>query len=445
VLAVLMLCPLVSAQVIQVVEISSSPNPVGSGARAIGMGGAFIGVADDATAASWNPGGLIQLETPEVSIVGAFNYRDEDTTYQAFPEASGSNTVSTTDLNYLSAAYPFQALGRNMIVSLNYQHLYDFNKKATYQYTTVEAAPSLTLTNDVDYEREGAFKTISPAYAIQISPRFSLGLTLNFYAHNLYDNKWSSQYRSNGSGVISGADFTASVNVDETYALGGMHIDFLNPSGWENINANIGVMWTIDSLFTLGAVLKTPFTARMERNFLFDAKVYYPATDTTQKYSIPESGINYLHMPMSFGTGLAYRASDALTLDVDVYWTQWSAYLLEDNTGRKSSPITGKPEDETSTEDTVQLRLGGEYLFIGTKYVVPLRAGVFYDPEPSEGSPDSFYGVSLGSGISAGPWVFDAAYQYRFGRDVRTITVGGDDATQDVDQHSVYMSLIYHF
>ena len=50
-------------------------NPVGSGARALGMGGAFIAVADDATAASWNPGGLIQLERPEISAVGAYFYR----------------------------------------------------------------------------------------------------------------------------------------------------------------------------------------------------------------------------------------------------------------------------------------------------------------------------------------------------------------------------------
>ena len=81
------------AQQLQSVGIASSPNPVGSGARALGMGGAFIGVADDATAASWNPGGLIQLETPEISIVGAYNKRTEDTTYAAFPEASGPQSV----------------------------------------------------------------------------------------------------------------------------------------------------------------------------------------------------------------------------------------------------------------------------------------------------------------------------------------------------------------
>ena len=37
------------------------------GARSMGMGGAFLGLADDATAAYTNPAGLTQLVTPEVS------------------------------------------------------------------------------------------------------------------------------------------------------------------------------------------------------------------------------------------------------------------------------------------------------------------------------------------------------------------------------------------
>jgi len=44
-------------------------NLTGAGARAAGFGGAFIGVADDATAISWNPAGLTQLIDPEASAV----------------------------------------------------------------------------------------------------------------------------------------------------------------------------------------------------------------------------------------------------------------------------------------------------------------------------------------------------------------------------------------
>ena len=59
-------------------NINSTPLPVGSGARAIGQGSAFIAVADDATAASWNPGALMQLERPELSVVGSFLSTQQD-------------------------------------------------------------------------------------------------------------------------------------------------------------------------------------------------------------------------------------------------------------------------------------------------------------------------------------------------------------------------------
>src|SRR5437762_1459679 len=50
-------------------EPSFFAGTTGSGARALGMGGAFIAVADDATASSWNPAGLCVLERAEASIV----------------------------------------------------------------------------------------------------------------------------------------------------------------------------------------------------------------------------------------------------------------------------------------------------------------------------------------------------------------------------------------
>jgi len=42
---------------------------VGAGARALGMGGAFVAVADDGTTAYWSPGGLALLESREFSFM----------------------------------------------------------------------------------------------------------------------------------------------------------------------------------------------------------------------------------------------------------------------------------------------------------------------------------------------------------------------------------------
>src|SRR5215207_7640162 len=57
------------------------------GARSLGMGGAFLGLADDASAAEANPAGLTILRKPEVSIE-ARNYEENQlfTTSGTFPD-----------------------------------------------------------------------------------------------------------------------------------------------------------------------------------------------------------------------------------------------------------------------------------------------------------------------------------------------------------------------
>ena len=122
-----------SATLFQEVGIASSPNPVGSGARALGMGGAFIAVADDSTAASWNPAGLIQLERPEMSIVGQGFYRREEYSSDDHPETDDTGNVNDLNLNYLSATYPFHFY-KNIVVSVNYQRLYDFKRNFKYRF-----------------------------------------------------------------------------------------------------------------------------------------------------------------------------------------------------------------------------------------------------------------------------------------------------------------------
>lgn len=416
----------------QAVEFSSSPNPVGSGARALGMGGAFIGVADDATAASWNPGGLIQLETPEISIVGAFNTRTEDSRYRAFPEASGPQRFETSELNYLSLAYPFTVGPRNMIVALNYQQLYDFTKEVRYSFRSVNGPEDIY--NRLRFEQSGALRTITPAAAVQVTPALSVGLAFNFWRDALQENGWSSKQYIDGEGRIG-------VNDVITHAV------VLEENSFEGFNYTVGFLWRIGDVFTLGGVFKSPFEADLEYSSRFDYSISFPAVPAanTRGTVLEPLEKRALDMPLSYGMGLGIRISDALSLDFDVYRTAWSDYVLHKANGEKVSPITGKPLAESDVEDTTQLRMGGEYLFIGNRVVIPLRLGVFYDPEPADGSPDDFYGVSVGGGVAFGPVIWDVAYQYRFGRDVNTVTVGEEDSVQDVDQHTIYMSLIYHF
>ena len=232
------------------VEIPSSFNPVGSGARALGMGGAFIAVADDATAASWNPAGLIQLEQPEISIASAGFHRTETNTFSActsFISTIGNNlkdSMAGTDLNYLSAAVPFRLWNQNMVFSANYQHLYDFTRQRKYQFISY----AIDGVDNVNYEQDGSLSALGLALAAQINPRVSIGVTLNIWDDHLSPNHWE----------------------ERTYVINrGAHWIFENDYerySFKGINFNLGLLWNINSDWTLGAVLKTPFDADVKHH-----------------------------------------------------------------------------------------------------------------------------------------------------------------------------------
>ena len=419
------------AQALQRIEIPSSFNPVGQGARALGMGGAFIAVADDATAASWNPGGLVQLERPEFSIVGAGFHRSEDLDFGTNPEASGDQSYSNSRINYLSVAYPFSLFGLNMVVSGNWQNLYDLTRE--WDFPLRLSDDDLTIVQNIDYDQDGSLGAWGLAYALQISPTISFGVTFNLWEDGFEDNRWKQKTNQTGSGDLAGNLFNFEARSTERFSF----------SGW---NLNLGVLWNATGKLTVGAVLKTPFTADLDRKSTFSSSIEFPdnpGANTSTSGSLTED--EDLDMPMSYGIGLAYRFSDHFTASFDIYRTDWQDFELKDSNGNKISPISGKPSGQSDIDPTYQVRLGSEYLFITDKYILPVRAGAFYDPAPAEGSPDDFFGFSVGSGIGAGRFIFDIAYQYRFGRDVGSSILGNLDFSEDVDEHTVYASMIVHF
>lgn len=421
------------ATLFQQVGIASSPNPVGSGARALGMGGAFIGIADDATAASWNPAGLIQLERPELSIVGAYFDRKEDFSSSVNPEIGTTGEVDVSSINYFSAAYPFRFY-KNMVVSLNYQRLYEFNRN--FSYLLDFSSAGLDVIQMKDFDQDGSIGALGLAGAVEITPRLSFGATVNIWTGELlWDNGWTENFSEQARGTLGGVPVTIETDIVDDY------------SDFRGLNANLGLLWNMSEHFTLGAVVKTPFEATVDHQFRFTQTTTLGApvdtTVTTRQNLVEEVE---LEMPLSLGMGLAWRVSDALSVDLDVYWTQWSEFFLKDSRGNKFSPIDGRPKDESDVKDTTQVRIGGEYLFIfpDKQVVIPVRAGLFYDPEPADGEVKDFFGISVGSGIAYKRLVFDWAYVLRWGSDVDTGNLI-PNSEADITQHTVLASFIFHF
>ena len=413
------------------IEIPSSMNPVGSGARALGMGGAFIAVADDATAASWNPAGLIQLETPEISIVGAYFDRTESNTFGTNPEASREQNVTNYNLNYLSATLPFTFFNRNMVVSASHQYLYDFTRDL--EFPTTYSDPILNYNGDTSIDHQGGLSALGLAYSVQVTPKFSFGITLNFWQDGLYGEDFKIEDKETGSGFQNGDYFTYDASWSDTYEYRG-------------VNSNLGILWSINSKITVGFIFKTPFTVDLTHKSEFNRDLVFPDFPLS---NISDSGDDVtdeeLDIPMSYGIGIAYRFSDNFTASFDIYRTEWGDFTLRNEDGVETSPITGEPINESDIGPTQQIRTGAEYLYIADSYVIPFRGGMFYDPSPAEDGSDAFYGCSFGTGFTKGKIVFDIAYQYRFGNDVSEYILKEFDFSQNVLEHTVYASVIYHF
>jgi len=346
-----------------------------------------------------------------------------------------TQSFDSLNLNYLSGVYPFQFLQRNVVVSLNYQRLFDLQGQTdvTSRFTTIDGI------QQVDSKQDGGLFTISSAVAVQITLTFSVGAAFNIWTDAFGGNSWdqTTSVQANGR-VVSGnriVPFAANGSIQDDYDFNGF-------------NVTAGFLWHITPIFSLGGVFRSPFTADVTHKQkssltvnLLDDTPQQPVTTQLSFRETPD-----MDMPMSYGLGLSARLSDRWTLSIDVSRIQWSDFQLEQSTrsdvllvengapSRKGKAVLGGEAD-----DTTSVRLGAKYLWIRPNMIVPMRAGFFYDPEPGAGNPDNFFGFSLGAGIGIKSFLFDIAYEFRTG------TVKSEATDTSVQLHRILASIIYHF
>ena len=102
---------------------------LGAGARARAMGGAFTGVADDASALTWNPAGLIQVDKTQASISGVYLPLQLKTklTYAANSSHNIDSKFSDDKLkpSFASFVAPIRIKGHPFMASVTYNSVQD--------------------------------------------------------------------------------------------------------------------------------------------------------------------------------------------------------------------------------------------------------------------------------------------------------------------------------
>ena len=74
---------------------------VGVGARPLAMGGAFSALADDANAVNWNPGGLAEVKSKQLTASYNSLFKDENQGFLAYASPAGDAGAMAVGVNYL--------------------------------------------------------------------------------------------------------------------------------------------------------------------------------------------------------------------------------------------------------------------------------------------------------------------------------------------------------
>lgn len=394
----------------------------GAGARALGMGGAFIGVADDATAASHNPAGLAQLRTFEASLVAGQQSPHIEFT-GARPNlaagwsdpmpSQGPNTYSgkaARKVEFLSFTLPAQVGGRNLVTQISYQDVFDLDTRMDHSvavlYPTGDplGGPSTaSLREDIRQSGRLGLTTFSLAY--EFSPRILAGLSYNRWSGN-----WIFQSRHQMA-YSFGVEEGGLIRVDQRF---------------EGQNANLGLMWRSETV-RVGLTYRTGFTGTYRVTGSYD-----DGQGTEFPVNNPESvGLRW---PWTFGVGASWRPIPELMVALDWSKTPWSQanfkasegsslsgrnlfnpYLV--NAGTDQSPDYSAPLP--MVPDTTALHVGAEYLFFWGNRILPVRVGWFREPQPHldnvTGTTRVLRGLTLGVGVKQGPLSFDVAYKRAVG------------------------------
>jgi hypothetical protein len=381
---------------------SSVLNRVGAGARAAGMGNAFVALSDDGTAASWNPAGLAQLRKPEAALVfGSFEdayeldgFRSPDGLYAYSPRHFQYTTGS---IEFAALAVPFRLFGKPVTAQASWRRLYQLSSQYDEEIAKTPTRAGSGLPSSLlrlDRDSKGDVDLASLALGVRLSRRTLFGFSWDFVR-----GRWDQSTTSIATpGEQAPSDF-ASISI-------GSHITGGGPS--------LGLLLTHEKL-SVGAVYHFPIWHD------------YELTQSAVSNSAPPlradgaPGTRF-RFPESFALGVAWQPNADWTLSADTTRDRWSLMTVDRPPG-SAVPVNffdRLPTELTSTRDTLSLNLGAERLLRGNAHVIPLRFGVAWEPQgPMDAltrDPVDVLMLAGGLGFNTNRVKLDAAAQVRFTR-----------------------------
>ncbi|MCP4202298.1 MAG: hypothetical protein GY769_10225 [bacterium] len=347
------------------------------GARSMGFGGAFVALADDATAAFSNPAGLVQLVEPEFSIEARrWSYSTPFTErgrVEGLPSGFGADTTAglrtatsedvVTGLAFLSLAYP---KGRWSLAFFRHQMAsFEFSSETRGLFgggtdCCQDRFFDQRVTTDLNFVSYG----LSAGY--RLGENIDLGFGVIYHETSL--NSLATVYLPDEDPFVN---LLAPTSFLPERSLVSQSI-FGDDTDWGLIG---GFLWRPSNGWTIGGIYRQGPEARIaiESRAGEALDLGVPPGAVLRRVS----GIS-VELPWVIGLGFAYRAPDG-GLTVSFQWDH-----IEYSTILKSLEAIAASVDEPNEQaldDADELHLGGEYVFLRSTPVIAVRVGAWLDPD----------------------------------------------------------------
>jgi len=352
-----------------------------SGAKAMGLGNAFVGQADDPSAVQFNPAGITQLEGNRI-LLGATAI----TTTNDYDD--GTTSTSAEKGNYLPPFFyytnHFEGLGDgNWWFGLGLTSPFGLGTEwdvSTFNYVATKT--NLEMIN------------VNPVMAYRANDKWSLAFGIDYY------QVLEAEFQNDLSSTLVFVSTEGAVSGQ----VGGQKLS----GDGESLGFNVG------SLFKPNENLSIGFNYRSGVEIDVDGDVSLTLLSTGTEFASFDASTK-LNLPATAALGVSYKFSDSWRVNADIDWTQWSSYdklEIKDGEGTVRNPLTS----EKDYDDTIAYRIGAEYS-ISENWA--LRGGFLMEPTPV---PEETYeprlpdgdrtGYVLGVGYSKNQWTADIAYMF---------------------------------
>ncbi|HOD66700.1 MAG TPA: outer membrane protein transport protein [candidate division Zixibacteria bacterium] len=363
----------------------------GGGARALGMGRAFLGLSDDVTAISWNPAGLYTLSQPVISATYGSTlprgYTDTDPQFVLDPSQTRfDHNGWISGITALDFAAPLRIKGHPFVGSFTYSTGFDeyqgyqFSFDTTFRDTfttpdTIFVDTVVHYTVNRESEMDGALKAVSFGFGTRIYREWSVGAALNVYSGTAV--RHAASYESSQDRI----DYSFQ-EYSQVYAT-----TVIDSNRFSGYNFTLGVRYNASPL-AAGLIIRTPFDLEVETDrsiYEIAKKNERVAAQETDTFYFDDMVTKY-EMPWMIGAGVAYKANERTVLTADVEYRRFSTQgvLLRDSVkidpGGENEEFFTTVAADTLWKDVLQVAVGAEYLWDQTWGTIPLRFGLAYVP-----------------------------------------------------------------